>query len=183
MDSFTFPVDAAYKGTQFNHEELTFLRKMGLEHFVCDVPWGVLHATRAAEAINTLQEDTLEVTIKRETLCLLFKDWKNLFLKIFKLTPKRATEGKVWDLLELFPSLKTIQKGQNTVKVGDCQIARSKKPLRLLSSLFCLNTTNQYSISITFAKRVLATLNGQEVDWPLEFFEEFKAELITLHQR
>lgn len=58
----------------------------------------------------------------------------------------------------------------------------SNKPLRFLSLLICLNTTNQYSISNTIAKRVLATLNKQKVYWPLEFYEEFKAELITLHR-
>lgn len=69
------------------------------------------------------------------------------------------------------------------MKVGNCQITGLKKPLRLLNSLFCLNTSGQRSITIDFAKQVLAALNGQRVDWPLEFFEGLKAELITLHQR
>ena len=75
-----------------------------------------------------------------------------------------------------------MQKGQATVKIGDCQISGSKKPLRLLSSFFCLNTASQYSITIHFAKLVVAAVNGQAVDWPLEFFDEFKAEVITLHR-
>jgi hypothetical protein len=29
---------------------------------------------------------------------------------------------------------------------------------------------------------VLAALNGEKVDWPLENFDEFKAEVITLHR-
>lgn len=83
---------------------------------------------------------------------------------------------------ELFPSLSTIQEGQSSVKVGDCQAAGSKRPLRLLNSFFCLNTSSQYSITIHFAKLVLAALNGEKVDWPLEFFDELKAEVLTLHR-
>ena len=106
-----------------------------------------------------------------------------MFLKVFKLNVRQEGGGEKWKLQELFPSLTTMQKGQLIVKVGDCRALGSKKPLRLLSSLFCLNTTSQYSISISFAKQVLAALNGQEVDWPLVFYEEFKGELITLHRR
>ena len=183
MDSFTLGVDAAFRSTQFNQEELTFLRQIRLEQFLCDVPWGVLHASMAAEAITTTQEDTLQVTIKGEQVPIFSKNWRSLFLKKFKLAIKKEGGGEKWKLQELFPSLATMQKGQLIVKVGDCRAVGAKKPLRLLSSLFCLNTTSQYSISISFAKRVLAALNGQEVDWPLEFYEEFKAELITLHRR
>lgn len=39
MDSFTLGVDATFLGTQFNQEELMFLRKLRLEQFLCDVPW------------------------------------------------------------------------------------------------------------------------------------------------
>lgn len=183
MESFTLGVDAAFRSTQFNQEELMFLRQLRLDQFLCDVPWGVLHAARAAEVINTVQEDTMKVNVKGEQVTILPKNWRSLFLKIFNLSPKKEGEGAKWKLQELFPSLSAIQKGQLIVKVGDCRAVGSKKPLRLLSSLFCLNTTSQYSISITFAKKVMAALNGQEVDWPLEFYEEFKAELITLHRR
>lgn len=123
------------------------------------------------------------MTVKGKHVFIFSKNWRSLFLKVFKLTAKREGKGDKWKLQELFPSIATIQKGQLSVKVGDCRAVGSKKPLRLLSSLFCLNTSSQYSISITSAKRVLAALNGQEVDWPLEFYEEFKAELITLHWR
>ena len=183
MDSFTLGVDAAFRGTQFNQEELAFLRKLRLDSFICDVPWGVLHAALAAEAITTTQEDTLQVTLKGEKISLFTKNWRGVFLKVFKLNVRQEGGGEKWKLQELFPSLTTMQKGQLIVKVGDCRALGSKKPLRLLSSLFCLNTTSQYSISISFAKQVLAALNGQEVDWPLEFYEEFKGELITLHRR
>lgn len=134
------------------------------------------------EAINTLQEDTLQVTLKGEVLPLYSENWRALFLKLFHLTPKGDGEGERLQLHELFPSLRTIQEGQTSVKVGDSQVAGSKRPLRLLSSFFCLNTSNQYSITIHFASLVLATLNGEKVDWPLEFFDEFKAEVLTLHR-
>ena len=182
MESFNFNVDAAFKSTQFSKEELTFLRKLRLERFLCEVPWGVTHPVRAAEAINTLQEDTLQVTLKGEELPLFSDNWRSLFLKIFHLAPKGEGEGGKLQMQDLFPSLETIQDGQKSVKVGDCQLAGSKRPLRLLSSFFCLNTSSQYSISIHFANLVLAALNGEKVDWPLEFFDELKAEVLTLHR-
>ena len=182
MESFNFNVDVAFKSTQFSKEELTFLRKLRLERFLCEVPWGVTHPVRAAEAINTLQEDTLQVTLKGEELPLFSENWRSLFLKLFHLTPKGEGERGKLQLQDLFPSLETIQDGQKSVKVGDCQVAGSKRPLRLLSSFFCLNTSSQYSISIHFANLVLAALNGEKVDWPLEFFDELKAEVITLHR-
>jgi hypothetical protein len=129
-----------------------------------------------------LQEETLKVNIKGETFPLFIENWRDLFRSIFHLSPKGAGEEETRQLHELFPSLKVIQKGQVTVKVSDCQLAGSKRPLRLLSSFFCLNTTGQYSVTIHFAKLVLAAINGQAVDWPLEFFDEFKAEVITLHR-
>ena len=182
MEVVSFHTDAAYKSTQFSKEELTFLRKLRLEQFLCDVPWGVVHSARALEAINTLHTNTLQVTIKGEELPLFSANWRELFFKVFHLTPKAAGEGGKLQLQDLFPSLTTIQEGQKSVKVGDCQVAGSKRPLRLLSSFFCLNTSGQYSISIHFANLVLAALNGEKVDWPLEFFDEFKAEVLTLHQ-
>jgi hypothetical protein len=59
MESFSFSLDATFRSTQFSKEKITFLRKLRLERFLCEVPWGVTHPVRAAEAINTLQEDTL----------------------------------------------------------------------------------------------------------------------------
>ena len=41
---------------------------------LCEVPWGVLHTVRADEVVNTLQEDTLTVTLKGEVLPLFFED-------------------------------------------------------------------------------------------------------------
>ena len=183
MEGITFSTDVAYRAMQFTKEELVFLRKIRLEQFLCSMPWEVLHAAYAAEAVNTLQEATLTITLKEVQVQLIPTNWEDLFVKIFKLSPKHAGSGEQWELHELFPSLKTIPKGQNAVKVGDCQILGAKRPLRLLSSLFCLNTTNQYSISIPFAKHILAALNGQEVNWPLEFYEELRAEMFSLHRR
>ena len=135
------------------------------------------------EAINTLQKDTLKVTLKGEVMFLFSANWRELFLKVFHLVPRGEGEkGEKLQLQDLFPSLETIQEGQKNVKVGDCRMAGSKRPLRLLSSFFCLNTSGQYSISIHFAKLVLAALNGEKVDWPLEFLDEFKAEILTLHR-
>lgn len=122
------------------------------------------------------------MTLKGEVLPLFSEDWRELFFKVFHLTPKGQGEGGKLQLHDLFPSLETIQDGQKSVKVGDCQVAGSKRPLRLLSSLFCLNTSSQYSISIHFANLVLAALNGEKVDWPLEFFDELKAEVLNLHR-
>ena len=164
MEALTFHMDAAFKTTQFNKEELAFLRQLRLEHFLCSVPWGVVHPAKAVEVINTLQERTLKVTLKGETLPLFSDDWRELFLKVFHLSPKEESQEETWQLHELFPSLKTMQKGQLTVKVSDCQIPGSKKPLRLLSSFFCLNISTQYSITLHFAKLVLAAVNGQAVD-------------------
>ena len=182
MELVTFSMDAAYRSTQFNREELSFLRKIRLEHFLCNVPWGVVHAVRAREAIDTLQEDTMQVTLKGEVLPLFSENWRELFLIIFHLAPKGEGEGGKFQLQDLFPSLATIQEGQKNVKVGDCTVAGSKRPLRLLSSFFCLNTSSQYNITIHFAKLLLAALNGEKVDWPLEFFDEFKAEVLALHR-
>ena len=183
MESITFSMDAAYKSTQFSKEELGFLRKLRLESFLCNVPWGVVHAVRAMEAIDTLHEDTLQVTLKGEVMPLFSENWRELFIKIFHLAPRgEGQKGEKLQLQDLFPSLETIQEGQKNVKVGDCRVPGSKRPLRLLSSFFCLNTSGQYSISIHFAKLVLAALNGEKVDWPLEFLDEFKTEIIALHR-
>ena len=182
MELVTFSMDAAYRSTQFSTEELSFLRKIRLEQFLCNVPWGVVHAVRAREVIDTLQEDTMQVTLKGEVLPLFSEDWRALFLKIFHLAPKGEGERGKLQLSDLFPSLATIQEGQKSVKIGDCKVAGSKRPLRLLSSFFCLNTSGQYSITIHFAELLLTALNGEKVDWPLEFFDEFKAEILTLHR-
>ena len=126
---------------------------------------------KASEAINSLQKHTLTVTLKGEELPLFSEDWRNLFGKILQLSPKtQGGEGK-WTLHELFFSLKTILKGQTIVKVGDCQAVGSKRPVQLLSSFLCLNTTKQYNVTIHFVELVLEALNGHAMDWPLEYHD------------
>ena len=96
METVTFHMDAAYRGIQFGKEELTFLRKLRLEQFLCHVPWGVVHPIRATEAIDTLQEDTLQVTLKGETLPLFSEIGENYFSKSFtchQKTPLRERHG------------------------------------------------------------------------------------------
>lgn len=101
----------------------------------------------------------------------------------FELTNRKGVSTKQWELSELFPSLKTTAEGQETVKVSDCSYPGAKKPLRILSSLFCLNITSQIHISIPFAELVLATLNGHTIDWTEEFYQEFRDEVLKLHHK
>lgn len=89
MDSFTVSANVTYMVMQFTQEDVTFLQKVRLECFLCDVPWGVLHLAMVAEAINTLQEKTLGITFKGKYVQLFSKNWKNMFLKVFKLALKK----------------------------------------------------------------------------------------------
>jgi hypothetical protein len=88
MESITFSMDAAYKSTQFSKEELAFLRKLRLENLLCNVPWGVVHAVRAMEAIDTLQEDTLKVTLKRGGNVFIFCKLEGYIFQNFPLSTK-----------------------------------------------------------------------------------------------
>ena len=109
MEAITFSMDAAYKSTQFSKEELVFLRKLRLEDFLCNVPWGVVHTVRAMEAIDTLEEDTMQVTLKGEVMPLFSANWRELFLKVFHLTPRgEGDRGENLQLQDLFPSLETV---------------------------------------------------------------------------
>ena len=42
----------------------------------------------------------------------------------------------------------------------------TRRPLRLLSSFFCLNPTHQNHITLPFVQIVVSTLNDQNLDWP-----------------
>lgn len=53
----------------------------------------------------------------------------------------------------------------------------------MLSSLFCLNTAGQNYIAISFAKLILAAVNGQAVDSPEEFYHGLRNELVKLHKK
>lgn len=61
---------------------------------------GFQHGCQNVDTIYTLQENTLKVTLKGETLPLFSENWRDLFPKIFQLTPKREGEGEKWELYE-----------------------------------------------------------------------------------
>ena len=65
----------------------------------------------------------------------------------------------------------------------DCTYPGTNKPLRILSSLFYLNTTGQDHISIPFTELILAALNGNTIDWVEEFHQELQDKIVKLHQK
>lgn len=65
----------------------------------------------------------------------------------------------------------------------DCTYPDAKKPLIMLSSLFCINTTSHNHISISFAKHHVPAPNGQVIDWAEEFSKEFYNEIFKLYQK
>jgi hypothetical protein len=114
---------------------------------------------------------------------LLAPEWRAQLRDTFEFTNHKRIQAKQWELTELFPSLKTTLDGGETVKVTDCTYPGAKKPLRILSSLFCLNTTGHNHISIAFAELILAALNGHTIDWVEEFHQELRDEIVKLHQK
>lgn len=178
-----FLVDAVLRNHQFTLEEVNFLKQINLESVVSRNTWGVLHEALVREALTNLKEDTMVTTVQSKTFPLIAADWRPQLRSVFDLTNRKITSTKQWELSEFFPSLKTLTPGQETVKVTDCTYPGAKKPLRLLSSLFCLNIAGQNHISIFFAELIMEALNGQAVDWPAEFYEEFMEEIIKLHRK
>lgn len=67
------------------------------------------------------------------------------------------------------------------MRISECQHPGARRPLRLLSSFFY--PTHQNHITILFVEFVVATLNGQKVDWPEEFYHEITEEILTLHHK
>lgn len=122
-------------------------------------------------------------TVQGKMIPLLASEWRAQMRETFELTNRKGASTKQWELSELFPSLKTTTANQKTVKMMDCSYPGAKKPLRIWSSLFCLNTTGQNHISIPFAKLILGALNGQAVDWPEEFNQKLHEEIIKLHRK
>lgn len=178
---FSTNADLNYKLTP---EESRFLRALHLEDFITSVSWGVLHSPLVKEAIAYLEPTTLSTTVKGESVVIIAKHWRKQFQQVFHLTSKKEQPvTKEWQLEELFPSLKVNLDKRDTVRIADCQYPGSKRPLRLLSSLLCLNPTYQHSIASSFAEHILAALNGKAVDWPQEFHREMTEELITLHTK
>jgi hypothetical protein len=182
-ERYLFVVDALLRHQEFTIEEVKFLRQINLEGFIIRITWGVLHHALIREALANLQEETMLTTVREKAIPLIAADWRTQFRDIFELTKRKVKASTQWKLCDLFPSLKSATEGQVTVKVSDCEYPGAKKPLRMLSSLFCLNTVGQNYIAITFAKLILAAVNGQAVDWPEEFYHGLKAELIKLHKK
>ena len=178
---FSTNADLSYKLTP---EERGFLRALHLEDFVTSVSWGVLHSPLVKEAIASLDTTTLSATVKGEKMVIITKNWRKQFQQVFHLTSKKEQPvTKEWQLDELFPSLKANSDNRDTVRIADCQYPGSKRPLRLLSSLLCLNPTHQHHIASSFAEHILAAINGKAVDWPQEFHREMTEELVALHAK
>ena len=178
---FSTNADLSYKLTP---EERGFLRALHLEDFITSVSWGVLHPQLVKEALSSLEPATLTATVKEDSIILIAKNWRNQFQQVFHLKPKKEQPvTKLWQLAELFPSFKEDSDKQETLRISDCQYPGSRRPLRLLSSLLCLNSTHQHNIAIPFAGHILAALNGKAVDWPSEFHRELTGELIALNAK
>lgn len=182
-ERYIFVVDAVVKHHQFSKEEIKFLKQINLDGFVARVSWGVLHEALVREAVVNLEETTMNTTVQGKQFPLLQADWRAQLQDTFKLTTRKVAAIKQWEMTEFFPSLKTAADGQESVKVTDCAYPGAKKPLRMLSSLFCLNTTSQNHISISFAEVILAALNGHAIDWAQEFYQEFHDEIVKLHRK
>ena len=180
---YAFSIDTALK-YQLTPGERDFLRKLHLEDFITSVPWGVLHTQLVTEAIAALEPDTWVTTVKGESVPLIAENWREQFQHDFHLTLKEAQPVTTkWQLTDLFPTLKENSEGKETVRISDCQHPGARRPLRLLSSLFCLNPTHQSHITMSFVEFVVSALNGQEVDWPQEFYHEITEEILALHNK
>ena len=180
---YIFVVDTVLKHHEFTLEEAKFLKQVNFDGFVTRVTWKVLHEALVREAIANLDVTNMTTTVQGKTFPLLATNWKTQLRDIFEFTTRKVASTKQWELTELFPSLKTTSDGRETVKVTDCTYPGAKKPLRILSSLFCLNTTGQDHISIPFAELILAALNGNTIDWVEEFHQELQDEIVKLHQK
>ena len=179
---YAFTIDPALK-YQLTPGERDFLRKLNLEDFISSNSWGVLHSQLVTEAIAALEPDTFLTTVKGEKVQLIAQDWREQFKHTFQLTKKEAEPvTRKWELTELFPTLKESPE-KETVRISDCQHPSARRPLRLLSSIFCLNPTHQNQITLAFVEMVVAALNGEGADWPQEFYHEITEELTTLHNK
>ena len=178
---YAFNTDVALK-YQLTPGERQFLRKLNLEEFVASNPWGVLHSALVTEAIASVDPKTWVTTVKGEAVALLSKNWRKQFQRVFHLARKEATSvTKVWQLVDLFPKIKDTSK--ETVRISECKHPVARRPLRLLSTFFCLNSTHQSHITVAFIEVVLAAMNGEEVDWPQEFHNQLTVEILSLHKK
>lgn len=180
---YAFSIDPALK-YRLTSGERDFLRKLNLEEFITSNSWGVLHTQLVTEAITSLEPDTFSTMVKGEKVRIIARKWRKQFQEIFHLAKKEPHPvDRTWQLKELFPSPKETTEAAETVKISECQLSDAKRPLRLLSSLFCLNPTHHNYITMGFVEMVVAALNGQEADWPQEFYHEITEELTTLHSK
>lgn len=180
---YIFVVDTVVKHHEFTLEETKFLKQVNFDGFINRVTWKVIHETLVREAIANLEVSTMMTTVQGKTIPLLATNWKTQLRDIFEFSNRKVASAKKWELTELFPSLKAAAQGQETVKVTDCTYPGAQKPLRILSSLFCLNTTGHDHISIPFAELILAALNGNTIDWVAELHQELHDEIVKLHQK
>ena len=180
---YIFVVDAVVKHHQFSKEEIKFLKQINLNGFVARISWGVLREALVWEVVANLKETTMNTTVQGKQFTLLQADWRAQFQDTFEFTIRKVTTTKHWEMIDLFPSLKNATEKQETVKVADCAYPGTKKPLRMLSSLFCLNTTSQTHISISFVELIVAVLNGHTIDWAEEFYQKFHDKIIKLHRK
>lgn len=178
---YAFNTDAAIK-YQLTPGEREFLRKLHLEEFVVSNSWGVLHTKLVTEAIASVDPKTWVTTVKGENVPLISKNWRKQFQRVFNLSRKEAMPVTTkWQLTDLFPTVK--DNPQETMRISDCQHSAARRPLRLLSSFFCLNPFHHNHITMSIVEFVVAALNGQEVDWPQELYHEITEEILTLHNK
>ena len=180
---YAFSIDPALK-YQLTPAERDFLKKLNLEDFITSNSWGVLHPQLVTEAIAALEPTTFLTAVKGESVQIIAKNWREQFQQTFHLTQKNPHPvTREWQPTELFPSLKDSPEGKDTVHISDCHYPGARRPLRLLSSLFCLNPTHQNQITLAFVDMIVAALNGQAADWPQEFYHEITEELTALHNK
>ena len=179
---YVFSIDSALE-YQLTPGERDFLKTLNLEDFITSNSWGVLHTQLVTEAIATLAQDTFLATVKGEKVQIIAENWREQFRQTFHLNQRKAQPvTKKWQLMELFPTAKEA-KEDDTVRISDCQHPSARRPLRLLSSLLCLNPTHQNHIALSFVEMVVSALNGEGVDWPQEFYHELTEELTALHEK
>ena len=94
---------------------------------------------------------------------------------------KTCPVTKTSQLADLFPTYKGGS--AETVRIAECQHPGARRPLRILSSFFCLNPTQRNNITVAFLDYVIAALNGQKMDWPQEFYHELASEILALHKK
>lgn len=70
MKPFTFTIDAVFRSCQPTKEEIAFLRNVGFERFVTQMPWGVLHPIMVAKAIRALMEGGNTIFLKGKDIPL-----------------------------------------------------------------------------------------------------------------